>query len=64
MPLLNPKQYKSKDTYIQKCMEIEVGEYNKDEAQAYAICSSTWVNRYQSQSTTQVVNSKIRRLKK
>ena len=63
MPLPNPKQYRSKDTYIQKCMEIEVGS-GKDEAQAYAICSSTWVNRYQSQSTTQVVNSKIRRLKK
>ena len=44
MPIPNPKQFKDKESFISKCMEIEIGS-GKDNEQSYAICNTTWDNR-------------------
>ena len=44
MPIPSPNRFKDKDSFIQKCMEVEVGS-GKDQDQAFAICNSTWESR-------------------
>ena len=44
MPIPSPNRFKDKDSFIQRCMEVEVGS-GKDQDQAYAICNTTWENR-------------------
>tara|TARA_R110000803_G_scaffold84955_1_gene151245 strand:+ start:22591 stop:22878 length:288 start_codon:yes stop_codon:yes gene_type:complete len=56
MPIPNPKQFKDKESFISKCMEIEIGS-GKDNEQSYAICNTTWDNR--NMSTQQRVNQKL-----
>ena len=58
MPIPNPKQFKDKDSFISKCMEIEIGS-GKDNEQAFAICNTTWENRNMKKTTAQIVNAKI-----
>ena len=63
MPIPNPNQFKDKDSFISKCMEIEIGS-GKDNEQSFAICNTTWENRYMKKTTQQIVNQKIADLKK
>ena len=44
MPIPSPNRFKDKDSFIQRCMEVEVGS-GKDQDQAYVICNTTWENR-------------------
>ena len=44
MPIPSPNRFKDKDSFIQRCMEVEVGS-GKPQDQAYAICNTTWENR-------------------
>ena len=41
MPIPSPNRFKDKDSFIQKCMEVEVGS-GKDQDVAAAICYSVW----------------------
>jgi hypothetical protein len=63
MPIPNPNQFKDKDSFISKCMEIEIGS-GKDNEQSFAICNTTWENRNMKKTTQQIVNQKIADLKK
>lgn len=56
MPIPSPNRFKDKDSFIQKCMEVEVGS-GKDQDQAFAICNTTWENR--NMSSEKRVLSKI-----
>ena len=56
MPIPEPNRFKDKDSFISKCMEVEVGS-GKDREQSYAICNDVWRNR--NMSTQQRVNQKI-----
>ena len=58
MPIPSPNRFKDKDSFIQKCMEVEVGS-GKDQDQAYAICNTTWENR--NMSSQQRVLNKIQK---
>ena len=50
MPIPNPNQFKDKDSFISKCMEIEIGS-GKDNEQSFAICNTTWENRNMKKTT-------------
>jgi len=63
MPIPNPNQFKDKDSFISKCMEIEIGS-GKDNEQSFAICNTTWENRNMKKTTQQIVNQKIADLSK
>ena len=56
MPIPSPNRFKDKDSFIQKCMEVEVGS-GKPQDQAFAICNTTWENR--NMSSQQRVLDKI-----
>ena len=56
MPIPSPNRFKDKDSFIQACMEVEVGS-GKPQDQAFAICNDVWRNR--NMSTQQRVNQKI-----
>ena len=58
MPIPSPNRFKDKDSFIQACMEVEVGS-GKPQDQAFAICNSTWENRNMSKSTQSIVNQKL-----
>lgn len=59
MPIPSPNRFKDKDSFMERCMEIEIGA-NKPADQAFAICSVTWDNR--NMSTQQRVHQKIAKL--
>ena len=58
MPIPSPNRFKDKDSFIQRCMEIEIGA-NKPADQAYAICNTTWENRNMKKTTQSIVNQKL-----
>ena len=58
MPIPQPNRFKDKDSFIQACMEVEVGS-GKPQDQAFAICNSTWENRNMKKTTQQIVNQNM-----
>ena len=56
MPIPSPNRFKDKDSFIAKCMEVEISS-GKDQEQAAGICYSVWENR--NMTTQQRVNQKI-----
>ena len=58
MPIPTPNRFKDKDSFIQRCMEVEVGS-GKPQDQAFAICNTTWENR--NMSSQQRVLNKIQK---
>lgn len=58
MPIPSPNRFKDKDSFIQSCMEVEIGS-GKPQDQAYAICNTTWENRNMKKSTQSIVNQKL-----
>ena len=58
MPIPSPNRFKDKDSFIQRCMEIEVGS-GKDTDQSFAICNDIWRNRNMKKSTQSIVNQKL-----
>ena len=61
MPIPSPNRFKDKDSFIQACMDVEIGS-GKPQDQAFAICNTTWENR--NMTTQQRVNKKIADLSK
>lgn len=59
MPIPNPKQFKDKDSFISKCMEVEVGS-GKDPNVAAGICYSVWEERMSKMSYESRVSHKIK----
>lgn len=60
MPIPEPNRFKDKDSFIAKCMEVEVGS-GKDQEVAAGICYSVWENR--NMSSQQRMISKINKQK-
>jgi hypothetical protein len=58
MPIPSPNRFKDKDSFMERCMEIEIGS-GKPANQALAICSVTWDNRNMKKTTQQIVNQKL-----
>jgi hypothetical protein len=61
MPIPSPNRFKDKDSFIQACMEVEIGS-GKPQDQAFAICNASWENRNMNKSYQQKVLSKVNRI--
>lgn len=61
MPIPSPNRFKDKDSFIQACMEVEIGS-GKPQDQAFAICNTTWENRNMNKSYQQKVLSKVNKI--
>lgn len=58
MPIPSPNRFKDKDSFIERCMEIEIGS-GKPQDQSFAICNDIWRNRNMKKTTQQTVNQKL-----